>query len=360
MIKFDISLPYLILLLVLLASGITLLLIRNLRKRNNAGIRFSSTNKAAKLPKSFRQRLTVLPLILRICAFILLTVAIARPQMGKERVKDISKGIAIEMVVDHSGSMQAMKDVGKESLNRLDIVKRAFTEFVSGNSGKLPGRPNDLIGMIIFARYPDTLCPLTLSHGALLKFIETSKVVEIDSENATSIGDAIMLAAARLKNAETDLSKPDKEIVNYQIKSKIMILLTDGEDTGTGKTPPLEAAKVAKEWGIKIYTIGLTGRGWYMMIDDPIWGRQKMQAQYGVNTNMLEQIAKETGGIYKSAEDINSLIDVYKQIDTLEKSEISSERYLDYKELYFPFALAALIVLLLDFILNCTVLRRIP
>ena len=146
----------------------------------------------------------------------------------------------------------------------------------------------------------------------------------------------------------------------YEIKSKVIILLTDGEDTGTGKTTPLDAAKTASDWGIKIYTIGLTGKNWYEVIDDPVWGRQKVAARSGVNTTMLEQIAKETGGIAKTAEDFNSLMDVYKEIDALEKSEISSERYLDYRELFLPFALAALLLLGCEFILNCTLLRRIP
>lgn len=354
MIRFDWPLGFLLLLI------IPLVVFLYFSRGKRAGVRFSSTRTAASLAPSLRQRLMFLPLVLRVLAIILIVLAVARPQSGKERVKDISKGIAIEMVVDRSGSMRVVKDFGSESLSRLDVVKRAFTEFVSGGEGKLPGRPNDLIGMITFARYPDTLCPLTLSHGALLKFIEAVKLVEIESENATSIGDAIALAAARLRTAEESLADAGEEENTYEIKSKVIILLTDGEDTGTGKRSPLDAADLAAEWGIKVYTIGLAGDGWYDVVDDPLWGRQTVAARSRVNTSMLEQIAEKTGGISRMADDLGSLVDVYREIDKLEKSEITSERYLDYKEMFEYFALVGLALLLLEFILSCTLFRRIP
>ncbi|MBN2442474.1 MAG: VWA domain-containing protein [Spirochaetales bacterium] len=353
---FDTPLAFLLLLL------IPVPVFFHLRKNQQAGIRFSSTRHAKKMKPSLRQQLAILPLVLRIGALILFTIALARPQEGKELIRDMSRGIAIEMVVDRSSSMSVLKDFGSKSLNRLDIVKTAFSEFVGGGNSGLEGRPQDLIGMITFARYADTVCPLTLSHGALLQFIESTKTVEPGSpEDGTSIGDGVALAAARLKTAEATLADQLKDKnTNYEIKSKVIILLTDGGDTGIGKRPPMEAAKIAKEWGIKIYTIGLSGDDWYVIVDDPFFGKQKRPAQTRVDTNLLTDIAETTGGFFRMATDINSLRDIYKEIDSLEKSEIESFRYLDYKELFVLFALLGLLLLAGEFVLSHTVFRRIP
>ena len=330
-------------------------------KKNKIGIKFSSTARINTVGQSWKQKLIVLPVILRVLVLVFLTLAIARPQMGKEMIRDISKGIAIEMVVDRSGSMRYMKDINRKSMSRLDIVKKAFKEFVAGNNKNLKGRPNDLIGMITFARYADTVCPLTLSHNALLQFIENMEIVKIQSENATSIGDGIALAAARLRTAEESLDREKlKDNVTYEIKSKIIILLTDGEDSGIGKRTPLQAARLAAEWGIKIYTIGLSGKGWYEIIEDSFFGRQKRFINSYINSAILEKIAKETGGIFRVAEDIDSLRDIYIEINNMEKSEIESVRYLDYKELFMPFALIALLLLLAEILLSATIFRRIP
>jgi Ca-activated chloride channel family protein len=326
-----------------------------------SGILFSTTTHARQLSKSLKQRLLHLPLFLRIIALILIVLAMARLQAGKEIIHDVSKGIAIEMVVDRSGSMQLMKNIDGSNYNRLDIVKKAFKEFVNGNKKNLKGRYNDLIGMVVFARYADTVCPLTLSHEAVNKFIDNVKIVTMQSEDGTSVGDAIALAAARLKTAEETLKKQTgKEKKEYQIKSKIIILLTDGQDTGIGERTPLEAAELAKEWGIKIYSIGLSGRGWFIIQEDPLFGRQKIPYDQPMNTQDLQNAAEMTGGIFRLAEDIESLRDIYQEIDTMEKSEIESVRYMEYNELFVPFALLGLFFILLEVVLSGTVFRRIP
>jgi Ca-activated chloride channel family protein len=331
------------------------------RLRKGAGLRFSSTKNVKVVPVSLRQRLSLVPPGIRVLALVFLALAIARPQEGKELVRDTSKGIAIEMVVDRSSSMSVVADFGTQTLSRLDVVKKAFTEFVIGGGSGLKGRPQDLIGMITFAHYPDTVCPLTLSHDALIQFIDSTKnVIPNSPEDGTSIGDGIALAAARLKTAEVSLAGQLKEQAsNYIIKSKIMILLTDGEDTGIGKRTPLEAAALAKEWGIKIYTIGLSGKDWYMVVDD-ILGKRKAPVQSRVDTALLQKIADSTGGMFRIASDIGSLIDIYKEIDALEKSEIESVRFLDYKEFFIPFALIGLALLAIEFALSHTYFRRIP
>lgn len=326
-----------------------------------SGISFSTTARAKKTGKTLKQRLLHLPLFIRIIAIILIVFAIARLQAGKEIIHDVSKGIAIEMVVDRSGSMQLMKNIDGNNYNRLEIVKKAFKEFVNGNDKSLKGRFNDLIGMVVFARYADTVCPLTLSHHALNKFIDNVKLVSIQSEDGTSVGDAIALAAARLKTAEETLKKQtgqDKK--RYEIKSKIIILLTDGQDTGIGNRTPIEAAEMAKEWGIKIYSIGMSGRGWFIIRENPLFGKQKIPYDQPMNTSDLEEVARMTGGMFRMAEDIESLRDIYAEIDKMEKSEIESVKYMEYKELFIPFALLGLALLLLEVILSNTLFRRIP
>ena len=354
MFRFDIPQAFLLVIIIAAVMGYYYL------KKRKPGIRFSSLKNAAKVPVSIRQRLAIIPILLRCLGFLFIVFALARPQQGKELVRDLSRGVAIELVVDRSGSMSAQKDFAGKSFTRLDIVKQVFEEFVSGNDKGLAGRPYDLIGMITFARYADTVCPLTLSHGALLRFNENVQIVQVQEEDGTSIGDAIVLAAARLKTTENTLTEQaDGEESDYSIKSKVIILLTDGQDTGIGQRTPLEGAEIAKEWGIKIYTIGITGEGWYI-IQDTIIGKRKVPYPSQFDSSVLDRIAGETNGIFRTADDIDSLRDIYKEIDALEKSEIESIRYLEYKELFLPFIIAAIISLACEIILSTTVFRRIP
>jgi Ca-activated chloride channel family protein len=320
-------------------------------------LRFPVVAAARKAGGSWRQVLSPLPGVLRVSALILLVIALARPQMGVETVRDISRGVAIEMVVDRSSSMGAeMRYKGLRS-NRLDVVKRVFEDFVD-SKGDLPGRPSDLIGMITFARFPDTICPLTLSHGTLEELISTVKLVEQRPEDGTAIGDAVALAAARLRNAEQELArklgKADFD-PDYEIKSKVIILLTDGENNA-GDRSVEEAAELARDWGIRVYAIGVgedkqvnTGFGIFNVPKTP-----------GVDDASLRALAETTGGVYRLAEDSDSLIDIYREIDALEKSEIEAVRYLNYRELFTPFALFALALAMCEAILRSTALRTIP
>jgi len=331
-----------------------------LSKRGGRGsMHFSSLKGAKAAGDSMRRRLAVLPLILRIIAILLVVVALARPQMGREKVKDVTKGVAIEMVLDRSGSMGADMEYGGGRLNRLEVVKRVFEEFITGNGKELEGRPNDLIGMIAFARYADTMAPLTLGHGALVRFLESVDLVKRRSEDGTAIGDALALAAARLKTAEEEIAKySDETGTEYDIKSKVIILLTDGQNN-YGRRTPLAAAELAGEWGIKIYTIGVGG-GEGIKTVRTLLGSFKVPGGGGVDTKTLEEIARVTGGVFRIAEDEESLRAIYAEIDELEKSEIESVRYVDYREMFVPFAAAAMIALLIEAALASTVLRRIP
>ncbi len=322
---------------------------------DEAALRFSSLWAIRQVKPSVRQILLPLPTVLRALALILLVVALARPQQGTEKVRDVSRGIAIEMVVDRSSSMGAeMRRQGLRS-NRLQVVKKVFEDFVDG-AGELPGRPNDLIGMITFARYADTICPLTLSHGTLRELIRTVKLVQERPEDGTAIGDAVALAAARLKKAEETLArKAGTERADYEIKSKVVILLTDGENNAGDRTVA-QAAKLAAEWGIKVYAIGV-GADRRL---STAFGLVNVPIQPGVDDEALRNLAETTGGVYRLATDSDSLLDIYREIDELEKSEIEAVRYLDYRELFSPFAMAALLFLALDIALRTTWLRTTP
>jgi Ca-activated chloride channel homolog len=351
-----------------------------LRRPRSVGVRFSSIRTAASSGASLRSRLRHLPLIFRVLAVLLLAVGLARPQQGREEVRDVSEGIAIEMVIDRSGSMGQELIYEGAQANRLAVVKKIFKEFVLGDGRDLGGRPNDLIGMVSFARYADTICPLTLSHGALDRFIESIQVATRKNEDGTAIGDALALAAARLKTAEEllkstygklpaqgsrDAAESGAPVLQapgagkeYRIRSKVAILLTDGQNNA-GKRSPIEAARLAKEWGIKVYAIGIGGRESFVTIRTP-FGDYKAPGGPGVDEPTLKAIADETGGAFWLAESAEKLHQIYKEIDKLERTEIESVRHIDYAERFAPFVLAALALLLLEQILISTVFRRIP
>ena len=353
------QLPWAFLLLALIPVLLWLKARRSGRKRG--AIRFSWTRNAARSGRSLRQRLGFIPTLLRVLAIVLIVVAIARPQKGLEKIRDLNKGIAIQMVVDRSSSMGAEMIYAGERMTRLDVVKKVFETFVLGDGDDLKGRGSDLVGMIAFARYADTVCPMTLAHGALPRFLESVHLPKPRSdEDGTAIGDAVALAAARLKTAEEVMAKqaPDRTD-RYNIESKVMILLTDGQQTA-GERDPIEAAKLAKEWGIKIYTIAVGG-GEAIRSNNSIFGSflSSMRGQ-DVDTRTLRAIAEETGGRFFEAQDAKALKEVYSAIDELERSEIESIRFMDYKELFLPIALAAFLLIALEIVLNCTVFRKIP
>lgn len=353
----------------------------SMRKCHGPGIRFSSVQIAASSGESLKTRFRFLPLFVRGAAVLLLVVGLARPQQGREEIRDVHDGIAIEMVVDRSGSMGQELIYERSQQNRLEAVKNIFREFILGNGKDLQGRPHDLIGMVAFARTAETICPLTLSHGVLDRFIDAVQLVTRRNEDGTAIGDALTLAAARLKTAEeqvksnrgkASLQEPQKPPENapspawatgadagYHIKSKVAILLTDGRNNA-GKRSPLEAARLAKEWGIKVYAIGIGGRESFVTVKTPFGNYKMPGTDPGVDEATLKGIAETTGGAFWLAESAEKLHEIYREIDKLERTEIESVRHIDYAEKFMPFVLAALALLTLEQVLVSTVFRRIP
>ena len=323
------------------------------RKRRGGGMRFSSSYPVSLQIKSVRQRLLWLPTVLMLTGGLLMITALARPRERLDETRKVTNGVAIEFVIDRSGSMAAEIENNGKLTRRIDIVKNNLLDFIEGDGKELSGRPDDLIGLIAFARYADTLAPLSLSHDVLKGFTEGLDVVTTKEEDGTSIGDALALAAARLKSA-SDNNEPDK---GYDITSRIIILLTDGENN-SGKYSPREAAELAAGWGIKVYSIGFGGTAYYEM--EGLFGKRRVPVGAAVDEETLRGIAEITGGEYFQADSAQELAAVYETIDQLEKTEIVSFTHYKYRELFVRFALLGLVFAATGLILDSTVLRRLP
>jgi Ca-activated chloride channel family protein len=299
-----------------------------------------------------------------------LIIALARPRKGTVLSEISTEGVAIEVVADRSGSMQTEMDYFGEKLNRFEVVKKVLADFIAGDKKELTGRSNDLVGLVTFARYADTTCPLVLSHGVLLEFLDKTEIVRLRSEDGTAIGDAIALAAARLKKAEDELKErrgrlvesgekiTDEQESGFKIKSKVIILLTDGINNA-GQYDPIKAAELAKKWDIKIYTIGIGSAQAYTTIQTPL-GVYKMPTGQSLDERLLKAIAEKTGGFYGRADNAKTLHKIIEKIDELEKTEVKSIQYTQYAELFGPWTTAALVILILEILASCTVFRKVP
>ena len=355
----------LILLLVLPAMAYLML-----RRKGTAAVRFPSLVDMKGCMVSWRIRFRPLLTVARLVCVALLIVALARPRKAAVLSEISTEGVAIEAVVDHSGSMQTEMDYYGDNLNRLEVVKKVLSDFIEGDKKDLKGRSSDLIGLITFARYADTICPLVHSHNVLLEFLKKTEIVKIRSEDGTAIGDAIALGAARLQKAEEEIRLRKQQLISagenisdtdesgFKIKSKVMILLTDGINNA-GQYDPLEAAELAKKWGIKIYTIGIGSSQAYTTIQTPL-GTYKMPTGQELDERLLEAIAEKTGGFYGRADDAKALLNIVEKIDELEKTEVKSVQYTQFAEHFGPWTLMALLVLAAEMLASCTVFRKIP
>lgn len=293
-------------------------------------------------------------------AATLVLLAIARPQLGREEVRLNTDGIAIMMSIDRSGSMNALDfEVDERRVNRLEVVKQVFRDFVQGAEG-FQGRPDDLIGLVAFGGFAESKCPPTLDHDTLLKILDNVKLPEpiLDSqgrvinedllreEQATAIGDALGTAVDRLKD--------------LKIKSKVIVLLSDGE-SNAGVLSPDEAAEAAKAFGIKIYCIGVGSNGQAPFLMTDAFGRKFLQNQLvRMDEATLKSLAEKTGGQYFNAKDTEALRGVYEQIDLLEKTQTEGKIYTDYRDLYPWLILPGIALVILEMLLTSTRFRSIP
>ena len=281
--------------------------------------------------------LSTIPLILRLFAISLFIMALARPQEGYKRTEILSTGVDIMLALDTSGSMQALDFIKNEKRDtRLAMVKDVVSKFIKN-------RTNDRMGMVVFGSEAYTQCPLTLDQNILQSFL--SKLDIGMAGDSTAIGSAVGIAVKRLKDLKSD--------------SKLIILLTDGRNNA-GNLAPLQAAKTAKAFGIKIHTIGVGTRGKAPFLVNSIFGQRYVYQEVDIDEGTLKEISKITGGQYFRATDLESLKSIYKQIDQMEKSEVKVFDHSEYTELFHYFLIPAILLLLLEIILSNSILRRIP
>jgi Ca-activated chloride channel family protein len=347
--------------LLLIPVVISMIWWRNRRNRQPAAV-FSSISDLKGLPVTLSQRIfRWLPWVYGV-GLCLMLLALARPQSGRSESRITGEGIAIEMVLDVSGSMEAVDfQLAGHDVNRLTAVKHVIGEFVLGSrTNGLAGRKDDLVGLVAFGGFADSKCPLTLDHGALVQIVDELEVPKpvrdrrgrvineqmLQEELATAIGDGVALGVDRLRNSKA--------------KSKVLVLLTDG-DNNAGAVDPREAASIAKELGIKMYTIGI-GRDGVVPVpqEDEFGQRVLVPAQFRIDEELLREMAQITGGEYFHASDAAGLSKVYSQIDRLEKSNFEETKYAEYTELFRWFAAPGLMLVFLVGILKETRFRALP
>ncbi|MBP5412055.1 MAG: VWA domain-containing protein [Bacteroidales bacterium] len=269
-----------------------------------------------------------LPFVLRILVIILITIVLAQPQSSMSHKQVNVEGIDITIALDVSGSMLAMDF----KPNRLEACKSVIRTFVEN-------RPTDRIGLVLYAGEAYTKCPLTTDHSTLLLSLESSNNNQID--DGTAIGDGLGTAINRLRESEA--------------KSKVIILLSDGMNN-SGYIDPLSAAELAKEFGIRVYTIGCGSMG-----EAPYKGSFGIfYAKTEIDESLLQNIASITGGKYFRAQNKDRLKAVYDEIDQMEKSKISETQFTNKNDAYFPFLCLALLLFVLEIILSQTILKIHP
>lgn len=300
--------------------------------KQQAYVRFSDTEFFNKLPKSWRSYLRHIVFILKIAALSLFIIALARPQSSSKNKKVNIEGIDIVLAMDISSSMLAC-DLKPD---RLEASKAVASDFVEG-------RPGDRMGLIVFSGETFTQVPLTTDHAMMQNMLKDMKCGML--EDGTAIGDGLASAVSRLKDSEAI--------------SKVVILLTDG-DNNAGSITPATAAEMAKLFGIRVYTIGAGTRGMAPYpVQTPFGGIQYQQVPVKINETLLQQIADETGGKYFRAESKESLQKIYDEIDKMERSKIEVNEFQRLHEEFYPFVIWGLVLLLLSFLLKNTIFKSI-
>lgn len=325
---------YLLLLLLVIPYVVWYMLYR---KQSEPTMRMSDTYHLHFMPRSWRvMMMPVLP-VLRVLAFVLLVMAMARPQTSNSWKNKTVNGIDIMLAIDVSTSMLA-EDLKP---NRIEAAKQVAAEFIAG-------RPNDNIGLTIFAGESFTQCPMTADHASLLNMLQGVRA-DIAArgliEDGTAIGMGLANAVSRLKGSKA--------------KSKVVILLTDGSNN-MGDLSPMTSAEIAKSMGIRVYTIGV-GTNKVAPYPMPVAGGvQYVNVPVEIDTKTLSQIAATTNGEFYRATNTRELHSIYQEIDKLEKTKFSVTKFSKRYEVYQMFVLGALAALLLELLLRVTVFRKLP
>jgi Ca-activated chloride channel family protein len=290
------------------------------------GIPFSHGAALRDLPTGWAVRARrVLPL-LHGAGLCLVILALARPQRGLESFRSEADVVDIVLLLDVSTSMRAEDfSAGGERMNRLEAARRVAREFVKA-------RERDRLGLIVFSALPYTLSPLTMDHGFLLGRMDEARPGMI--EDGTAIGTAVASAVNRLRDSAA--------------RSKVIVLLTDGMNN-LGSVTPETAAQAAKAMGIRMHVVGAASEGDAPFpVQDPFGGQRYVRQRSDIDDAQLGRLAEQTGGVYFRATDFHSLKKVYEQIDTMERTEVETERFLSFEERFFPFLAAGLLLLALE------------
>ena len=323
--------PYYLWLLTLLVPMIGYYVWRTLQ--GGASIQISSVAGVVRAPRTVRYYLRHLPFALRAAAFALLVVALARPQDVEQNVRTNTEGIDIMLAIDVSGSMLA-RDFKPD---RITAAKEVAGSFIADRYG-------DRIGLVAFAGEAFTQSPLTTDQGTLQTLL--SRIRSGLIEDGTAIGNGLATAINRLRESEA--------------KSKVIILLTDGVNN-RGEIAPVMAAEIAKEQGIRVYTIGVGSRGTAPTPAIDMFGNMTfVQAKVEIDEKTLQEIADATGGRYFRATDNEKLRAIYDEINRLEKSKVEVADFTTYTEEYLRWVLAALALLAAEFLIRTLILKRIP
>jgi len=282
-------------------------------------------------PSFFVRTKWIIP-ALKVAAFILMTVAMARPQWGNRETIRLTEGINIVLAVDLSESMSALDfNLNKKTVTRLEAVKAVVKDFI-------PKRDGDRIGLVVFGSQAYTQMPLTNDYGAVVSVLD--RVLIGAAGKSTALGDAIGISLKRLQDIKS--------------KANVIILLTDGR-SNAGEMDPQTAADISAKLGVKIYTIGVGTEGQVpFIINDPVWGRQVVYQKVDIDEETLKSIAEATGGLYFHADNSEGLKEIYDTIDRLEKTEVKVKSYDNYNELYDRFLLPAFVILLAAVLLSNT------
>ncbi|MEO8582561.1 MAG: VWA domain-containing protein [Flavitalea sp.] len=301
-------------------------------KKAQAGILISSVKSFGET-RSWKTAFGILPFVFRALAIACLIVALARPQTRNDQAMVSGEGVDIMLCMDVSGSMLAQDFTP----NRLEAMKQVAVSFVDK-------RPTDRIGLVIFAGESFTAAPITMDKNTLKAQIFNAQSGYL--ADGTAIGDGLATSVERLKDSKA--------------KSRVIILLTDGENQG-GLIDPYSAKEIAKSVGIKVYTIGMGTEGFAAAPMQNETGEITLQKQkVNIDEKLLREIAAETGGLYFRARDNASLQNIYTEIDKLEKSTIEITSLKRFTEKFFPFAIAAFILLLIETVLRYTIFKKFP
>jgi Ca-activated chloride channel family protein len=301
-------------------------------KKKATNIIYSDLSQFATARKTFKLRIRKLPDYLRMLAVAILVIAIARPQLSISTDEKSIEGIDIVLALDISTSMLA-EDFKP---NRLESAKNVAKEFIEN-------RKSDNIGLVVFAGEAYTKCPSTIDHKVLLDLLSSTESGHID--DGTAIGDGLATAINRVKDTKT--------------KSKVIILITDGVNN-MGAIDPITAASIAKEYNIRVYTIGIGKKGHAPYPYYTPFGKQYQNVEVKIDEELLKEVANTTGGKYFRSTKNSSLQEIFKEIDTMEKTKIDVSLYKHTKDIGGEFILLALVILLLEMLLRKTYLRTNP